>query len=127
MLSSAPVYAQLPIVDVGRAKKFYQEKLGLKLVQEVGDMGVLIFEAGNGTRIELFQSDPPKSGDTAASFKVSDLEGEMKNLRAKGVAFEEYDMPPIKTVNGVCTIGDQKCSWFKDSEGNVLCLNQRGK
>lgn len=127
MLSSAPVYAQLPIVDVERARKFYRDSLGLRLIDENEKLGALVFEAGNGTRVELFQSDPPKSGDTAASFKVQNLEEEMKTLRAKGVKFEEYDTEFIKTVNGVCTIDNESCSWFKDSEGNILCLNQRSK
>ena len=125
MISTAPVYAHLPIVDIERAKKFYRDALGLRLLDENKNLGTLAFEAGNGTRIELFQSDPPKSGDTAASFKVKNLEEEMKALRAKGVKFQEYDTDLIKTVNGVCTIGNESCAWFKDPDGNILCLNQK--
>ena len=127
MLTTFPVYATLPITNVARAKKFYQKKLGLKLVSENKKMGVLYFEAGKGTRIELFMSNPPKSGDTTASFKVKDIKSLMGKLRAKGVRFEEYNFAYLKTVNGVATIDNEKAAWFKDPSGNLLCLHQQGR
>ncbi len=124
MLKNTSVNAVLPVVNYEKAKKFYRDTLGLKLVDEDTDMHAATFEAGKGTRIDIFESDSPKSGDTGASFKVENLAAEMNELRAKGVKFEEYDTPPIKTVNGVCTIEGMSCAWFKDPSGNILCLNE---
>ena len=127
MFQNASVNAVLPVTDYEKAKKFYRDALGLKLTDENMDMHAATFEAGKGTRIDIFESDSPKSNDTAASFIVDDLMGTMNELRAKGVKFEEYDTPPIKTVNGVCTIEGMSCAWFKDPSGNILCLNEYKK
>jgi hypothetical protein len=56
---------------------------------------------------------------------VSNIEEEVNALRGKGVIFEEYDMPEIKTQNSIATQGSVKAAWFKDSEGNILCIHQR--
>jgi hypothetical protein len=86
--------------------------------------GIAIFECGNGTRMELYQRGPSKADHTVATFEVSDIEEEVNALRGKGVNFEEYDMPGIKTQNGIATQGSVKAAWFKDSEGNILCIHQ---
>jgi predicted enzyme related to lactoylglutathione lyase len=124
MLSNARVTATLPASDLERAKKFYMEKLGLKEAMEMP--GGVRFECGNGTMIFLYQRPPVTVGHTQASFDVTDLDQEMKELRARGVVFEEYDqpMPGIKTVNGVASMGGWRGAWFKDSEGNTLALGE---
>jgi len=73
---------------------------------------------------DFFESDSKKSDDTAATFDVEDLAKEMDDLRKKGVTFEEYDLPGIKTVRGVATMGGETAAWFKDPGGNVICLHQ---
>jgi catechol 2,3-dioxygenase-like lactoylglutathione lyase family enzyme len=125
MITNAPICPVLPVSDFEKAKKFYRDQLGLKLVEENTKAHAATFEAGKGTWLEIFESPSRKSEDTAASFKVNDIEATMKELRAKGVKFEEYDMPPVKTVNGLCTIDGMSSAWFKDPAGNILCLNQR--
>ena len=122
MLSNSSVSVSLPMVDLNRAKEFYKEKLGLKLIEELE--GVLVFEAGNGTKLVLYQREPSKADHTVAGFEVEDIEAEVKELKEKGVVFEEYDNPPIKTVDGIATKGELKAAWFKDSEGNILGLTQ---
>jgi len=126
-LADAPVNANIPVLDMDRAKKFYQEKLGLKPFAEEIPGGVG-FEAGKGTMLFLYQRGPSKAEHTLASWMVDDLAAEMKALRDKGITFEEYNIPEmgIKTDNGVATWGDMKSAWFKDSEGNILSLAQNG-
>jgi predicted enzyme related to lactoylglutathione lyase len=123
MLSQMPVSAVLPAQDIKRAVKFYQDKLGLK-VKDTGPNGETSLEAGRGTTILLYERPAVKVEHTQAGFWVKDLEAEMKELRGKGVVFEEYDFPGLKTVNGVATEGEVKSAWLKDTEGNILALTQ---
>ena len=125
MLTNAMVAPNLPAVDIKRARKFYTEKLGLQVAKEDSAQGIM-FKAGEGTMLYIYQRAATKADHTAASFKVDNVEAEVKELRAKGVKFEEYDIPNmgIKTVNGIATMGDMKSAWFKDTEGNILALIQ---
>jgi predicted enzyme related to lactoylglutathione lyase len=126
MLADSPIRPTVPVVDLERAKRFYETTLGLKPLPAHNDStsGIAAFECGNGTQIELYQRSPSKADHTLATFEVSDIEGEVNALKGKGVAFEEYDMPEIKTQNGIATEGSVKAAWFKDSEGNILCIHQ---
>lgn len=126
MLSDSPIRPTIPVVDLNRAKSFYDTTLGLKPVPTTNSntSGMAIFECGNGTRMELYQRGPSKADHTVATFEVSNIEEEVNTLRRKGVIFEEYDMPEIKTQNGIATQGSIKAAWFKDSEGNILCIHQ---
>jgi predicted enzyme related to lactoylglutathione lyase len=127
VLTNSPIRPTIPVVDLGRAKRFYETTLGLKPVPDNNDAtsGMAIFECGNNTLIELYQRSPSKADHTVATFEVSNIEDEVNTLRGKGVNFEEYDMPEIKTQNGIATQGAVKGAWFKDSEGNILCIHQR--
>src|SRR6185369_10032292 len=126
MLSTAPVSPTLPVSDIERAKKFYTEKLGLKEAASPEPGGVT-FECGQGTQLYIYERPPVKVEHTLASFMVNDIEAEMSDLRNRGVVFEEYDIPGLKTVNGVADMGGFKAAWFKDSEGNILALGQMPK
>ncbi len=123
MLSSAPVIPTLPVVDLERAKKIYQEKLGLKPVP-VSERDAAIFECGEGTQLFLYQRAPTKADNTAAAFLVQDIEGTVRGLKNKGIKFEEYDFPGLKTINSIATRGSTKAAWFKDTEGNILSVTQ---
>jgi predicted enzyme related to lactoylglutathione lyase len=128
MLANSPVMPTIPVVDLNRAKRFYETALGLKPAPTNNNdntYNIAAFECGNGTRIELYQRAPSKADHTVATFEVSDIEEEVNMLRGKGVNFEEYDMPGIKTQNGIATQGSDKAAWFKDTEGNILCIHQR--
>ncbi|HTY82371.1 MAG TPA: VOC family protein [Dehalococcoidales bacterium] len=124
MLNKATVTPTLPAVDIKRARKFYEEKLGLKAVREDPGPGLLM-EAGKGTKIYLYQRGPTKADHTVADFTVADVEAEVKALKAKGVNFEEYDMPEmgLKTVNGIAAMDGFKSAWFKDTEGNIIGIS----
>ena len=126
MLTNSTVRPTIPVANLDRAKSFYQSKLGLKplAISGFNTTSSILLDCGNGTSIELYQRGPTKADHTVATFDVSDIEIEVRNLKQNGVVFEEYDMPGIKTQNGIATQGAIKCAWFKDSEGNILCIHQ---
>ncbi|MFI8292199.1 VOC family protein [Streptomyces sp. ms191] len=122
MLSESPIVAIIPVSDLARAKRFYTDTLGLTMTRESDED--TRFDCG-GTTIGLYET--PHGGQAAhtlASWKVGDLDAEMSALRSKGVTFEEYDLPGIKTVDGVVESDTMRGAWFKDSEGNILCVTE---
>lgn len=125
-LSDAPVTATLIVSDVNAAKSFYTEKLDLKQVAEITeDMGIM-FEAGVGTRLYIYQSSLPTPQNTVASFKVNDVLATVNELKAKGVQFESYDMESIKTdENNIAHLGALQFAWFKDPSGNILAVGNQ--
>lgn len=122
MLSKAtPI---LPAEDMARAKAFYTQKLGLKLNME--NEGIAIFECQDGSMVGVYPHERTRATHTAAALMVDDLSAEMASLRQKGVVFEDYDQPGLKTVNGVAEADGMKSAWFTDTEGNIVALNQMG-
>lgn len=122
-LSNAPVTATLTASDVDRAKAFYTEKLGLVVAPgDVQDpMGGVLLKAGNGTQLYIYNSGAPKATNTVAAFTVEDVLATVNELKAKGVTFESYDMPQLKTdENNIVTNEGLQAAWFKDSEGNII-------
>lgn len=123
MLKNKPAISTLPVEDIDRAKHFYAHTLDL------GDPtmempGNALFDAGRGTQILLYQRSHTKADNTAVTFIVDDIEEEVTNLKNKGVIFEEYDMPEMKTINSIATDNNIKAAWFKDTEGNILGITQ---
>jgi catechol 2,3-dioxygenase-like lactoylglutathione lyase family enzyme len=114
----------LPVMNMQRAQEFYERKLGLK-AQGTQPDGNYLFSCGGGTALEL-QLNPggTKAEHTAASFEVDNIESEVRMLESQGVVFEDYDMPNLKTANHIGMVGGDKAAWFKDSEGNYLCIHQ---
>src|SRR5439155_20346104 len=123
MLSDARFHATLPATDLDRARSFYDEKLGLTPAEE--NPGGLFYASAGGTRFLLYPAGGKASGEhTQMGFLVPDVVTEVAELKSRGVVFEEYDMPGLKTVDGIAEIGPSKAAWFKDSEGNVLGVVQ---
>ncbi|HEB12145.1 MAG TPA: VOC family protein [Actinobacteria bacterium] len=123
MLKNKVVAPILPAKDVQRAKDFYHDKLGLE-VQSEKETGITL-SAGSGTGLFVYQKDDMvNASHTVAGFNVDNIEEEVDELKNQGVDFEEYDMPGIKTVNGIADLGDTKTAWFKDSEGNIISIIQ---
>jgi catechol 2,3-dioxygenase-like lactoylglutathione lyase family enzyme len=123
MLNGNQVTTMLPVKDMARARRFYEEQLGLKPLGLKPD-GKFIYRCG-GTELALF----PRPGGTKAehtevSFKVADIGKEIRELEARGVQFADYDLPGLKTVQHVCVLGSEKAAWFQDPEGNILCLHE---
>lgn len=125
------VATRLPAQDLNRARSFYAEKLGLEPIEE--RPGGLLYRCGSGF-FALFSSDGAPSGNhTQMGLEVTDLRAAVEVLRAHGLVFEEYDLPGLKTVDGVAeVVGNypgkggkgELAAWFKDSEGNVVGLGQ---
>ena len=123
MFANDPIYPSLPATDLERAKRFYAEKLGLTPESELP--GGLWYRCGKDTRFSVFTSQGEANGTyTQVLWLVEDVESEVAALKARGVVFEEYDLPSLKTVNSIATAGPIKGAWFKDSEGNLLSLGQ---
>jgi predicted enzyme related to lactoylglutathione lyase len=123
MLQKSPMYAYIPAKDLARARRFYEEKVGLEPKQEIA--GGVAYEFAGGTACFLYPT--PNAGTSKASqafWQVDDVEREVAELKARGVQFEEYDVPGMKTVNGITTGGGAKAAWFKDSEGNIMAVIQ---
>jgi len=123
MLQKSPMYAYVPATDMTRARKFYEEKVGLKPKQQIA--GGVTYEFAKGTACFLYPT--PNAGTSKASqafWQVENVEREVRELKARGVQFEDYDMPEMKTEDGIATAGGAKSAWFKDSEGNILALIQ---
>jgi len=125
MLQNFPMYAYIPAKDVARARTFYEQKLGLRPKREIA--GGVAYEFADHTGCFLYPT--PNAGTSQASqayWQVDDVEREVAELKAKGVKFEEYDTPHMKTKNGIATFGDSKAAWFKDTEGNIMAIIQGG-
>jgi catechol 2,3-dioxygenase-like lactoylglutathione lyase family enzyme len=127
MLANVPVCATLPTGDLERARRFCGEALGLtEGAVSVG--GGVFFMAGGGTFLRIYERPPSYTPAeyTVVGFLVEDLEAEMSELRHRGVTFEEYDLPHLKTENGIY-IDEQrgaKGAWIRDPDGNILALTQ---
>lgn len=126
VLTNAPVITILPVKDMPRAKRFYQEALGLRPLGEKED-GKFLFAGGGGVTIALFpKEEGTKAEHTAISFEVSEIGAAIRDLESRGVVFEDYDLPELKTVDGVATFGDSKGAFFTDPDGNIIGLAQMG-
>ncbi len=124
MLKNARIVPYIPVADVARARKFYEEKIGLTPKEKYA--GGVIYECGDGSRVFMYPSAGAGTSKASTAFwAVDDVVAEVAELKSRGVVFEEYDMPGVKTVNGVASAGGAKTAWFKDSEGNILAISQR--
>ena len=125
MLQSYPMYSYIPARDVPRARKFYEEKQGLKPGEEIE--GGVAYQFSENTAAFLYDAGD-SAGTSKASqafWKVDDVEKEVAQLRAKGVKFEEYDPEEIGGLtmeDGIARGDGMKVAWFKDTEGNIMAL-----
>ena len=120
MLADSLVVTTLVVTDVDQAKRFYQEQLGLTLLEETP--AGCRFGAGNGSQLTVRRGQPPAGGLTVAHFEVDDIQAVVNELTSRGVTFEEYETP--KTVNFIAQFGPARGAWFKDPAGNVLGLRE---
>ena len=124
MLKSARIVPYIPVSNVARARKFYEEKVGLKPKEEYA--GGVIYECGSGSWVFMYPSAGAGTSKASTAFwAVDNVAAEVAELKARGVVFEEYNMPGIKTENSIASAGGAKTAWFKDSEGNILAISQR--
>lgn len=109
---------------MARAKKFYAEKLGLDMAME-SDEGTL-FHLKDDSVLLVYPHEGVRATNTVAGFIVEDIVAEVAELKSRGVKFENYDQPGLKTVDGIAESEGLKGAWFLDTEGNILAINQIG-
>ena len=127
MLDSSRVEANIPASDLSRARDFYADALGLTPSREIEGVQ-MSYRTDGGTTFNVYQTEyAGQAGHTIAQFHVDDIDSDVRDLKAKGVAFEVYDgMPGVEWNGEVASIaGMGKAAWFKDPDGNVLCLHQQ--
>ena len=123
MLANRRVYPTIPAADPARAKRWYEEKLGLKPSRE--DLAGIQYRLGEGTGFFLYPT--PNAGrapNTLMTFVTTDIVADVGALKQRGVAFEEYDFPGLKTVDSIAKLGAVRAAWFRDLEGNILAISE---
>ncbi|HXV58645.1 MAG TPA: VOC family protein [Gaiellaceae bacterium] len=121
MLADARIGANVPVSDLDEAISFYEGKLGLTLFERGEEQAYARFAGAGETKLGIYQSGTAgQARHTLASFVVDDVRATVDALKANGVVFEEYDLPGMKTEDGVATIGDTRAAWLKDPDGNIL-------
>ncbi len=125
MLNDSKVEANIPASDLQRARDFYADKLGLTPSAEYGGEA-LAYRTAGGTAFNVYRTEyAGQAGHTIAQWHVADIEAQVRDLKAKGVAFETYDMPGVQWDGEIAEIpGMGRAAWFKDSEGNIMCVDQ---
>jgi predicted enzyme related to lactoylglutathione lyase len=125
MLSDSKVTANIPASDLQRARDFYADKLGLSPTEELPGE-VLLYRTAGGTDFQVYRTDyAGQAGHTIAQWHVDDIESQVRDLKAKGVTFEVYDMPGVEWDGEIASMaGMGRAAWFRDSEGNIMCLDQ---
>jgi catechol 2,3-dioxygenase-like lactoylglutathione lyase family enzyme len=130
MLANAPVYVSLPTTDLPRARHFYETVLGLPVLAVGGPepgnpdlRGRAVYMAGAGTLLSLYERPISPAEHTAAFFVVDDFDQTLVELRSRGLALADYDLPHVKTQDGVLSPANAgRRAWFHDPDGNVLGL-----
>jgi catechol 2,3-dioxygenase-like lactoylglutathione lyase family enzyme len=126
MLKDSQAMTTMVSTNLERTKRFYGDVLGLRLKMEAPEDVGLLYEAGKGSLLMIYLRDKPSSSDaTSIGFAVDDVRAAVRDLRERGVTFEEYDMPGLKTVDGIATMGQEQAAWFKDPDGNIIGVSNR--
>jgi catechol 2,3-dioxygenase-like lactoylglutathione lyase family enzyme len=121
MLDDARIGANVPVSNLDEAISFYEGKLGLRLFERGEGEPYARFAGAGETKLGVYESKSAgQSRHTLASFVVDDVRATVSELQRNGVVFEEYDMPGMKTEDGVATMGDTRGAWLKDPDGNIL-------
>jgi catechol-2,3-dioxygenase len=123
MLAERPIDVMLLSTDLGVAKAFYGEKVGLEVLFESDDF--VTFKCGGDSRLVVTKSSTGSADEqTKASWRVKDIAAEVAELRSRGVEIAEYDYPSLKTIDGVADVGFALSAWFTDPAGNTIGLLQ---
>lgn len=124
MLTHAPVTTMLPVKDMARARDFHENKLGLQPGRFKPD-GKFVYSVGGGGVLALFpRPEGTKADHAAISFQVPDIAPSIAAMKRAGVVFEDDGFPDLKTVDHIGVLGAEKAAWFKDTEGNDLCIHE---
>jgi len=121
MLADKEAVATIAVKDLKAAKKFYGDKLGLKPTP-VPEPEVLNYKSGNSTVLVYKSQFAGSNKATAVTWIVDDVDGTVRDLKAKGISFEHYDFPGMTRKGDVHIAGKSKAAWFKDPDGNILAV-----
>ena len=125
ILTNAPASTPIPVVDLSRAREFYEGTLGLTFKEE-DQMGGAYLSAGGDTKVYLYTRGATKADHTVLAFEVEDLLSTVNELKTAGVTFEEYEDEPINTdENSIAWAENLGIAWFKDTEGNILAVGSK--
>lgn len=125
MLEHASAMPVITVPDLEQAASFYTKRLGLTRDPAGESPGHRLLECPDGSHIALHEVEDFEPGEhTVAGFIVDDLEDTMDQLRHQGIVFEEYDLPDLKTEDGIYEGEGVRSAWFRDRAGNVLCLDE---
>jgi catechol 2,3-dioxygenase-like lactoylglutathione lyase family enzyme len=120
MLGKADATPMVAVKDLDRARKFYEETLGLS---EVDDFGEGFMLKSGDTKLSVYRSEFAGTNKaTALTFDVDDIDSEVRELKEKGVAFEHYDMEGLTRDGDIYAAEGMRTAWFKDPDGNILSL-----
>jgi len=120
MLGKADATPMIAVKDLDRARRFYEETLGLEAKEDFGE-GVMM-KTGD-TVISVYKSEFAGTNKaTALTFDVDDIEAEVRELKDKGIFFEHYDLPGLEQQGDLYVAEGMKTAWFKDPDGNILSL-----
>jgi catechol 2,3-dioxygenase-like lactoylglutathione lyase family enzyme len=123
MLGEHPITPVLLAKDLGAAREFYHDKLGLEILTE--NEAAIVFQCGGGTHLDVTRSTVGTADEqTQVSWRVKDIRAEVEELRARGVKVEDYDMPGLKTEDGIADIGFAWAAWIIDPGRNALGILQ---
>jgi catechol 2,3-dioxygenase-like lactoylglutathione lyase family enzyme len=123
MLGDSPIHPVLLSIDLAKTREFYHDRLGLEILAE--SEAALEFRCGQGTRLVVTHSSTGTNDtQTQAGWDVPDLRAELEELRRRGVKVEEYDLPGLKTVDGIADVGFALYAWIIDPGGNALGIAQ---
>jgi catechol 2,3-dioxygenase-like lactoylglutathione lyase family enzyme len=124
MFENASCFAVLPASDLARARSFWHDTFGIDPVDDGFEEGAEMFEIA-GTRVLIYETQfAGTAQNTALGIDSDDFDRDMADLKAKGVEFNEYDLPGVTTVDGVVEMGGMRTAWFNDSEGNIIALGE---
>jgi catechol 2,3-dioxygenase-like lactoylglutathione lyase family enzyme len=115
------VHPTIMVSNMARARAFYEGQLGLDVVREAGPY--LFLRAGTGQLALVVRASVTPAASTVCAFEVPDLAAMLSALRARGVVFEEYDLPTLRTVDGVAKVGPFHAAWMRDPDGNYLGIH----
>jgi catechol 2,3-dioxygenase-like lactoylglutathione lyase family enzyme len=127
VIANARAIAVVPVSNLEQAIEFYEGTLGLPVHQRIETIPQnreARFKVGQ-TEFGVYESvGAGQSRATLMAFEVDDVDATVEDLRSRGVTFEEYDLPDLKTEDGVATIGDERAAWFRDPDGNIIAVSQ---
>jgi len=122
MLGAADAIATIAVRNLSAAAEFYEGKVGLKKLASEETMGVHMYQSGKSTLLVYESQFAGTNKATAATWAVDDVDGEVRELKKKGVTFERYDFPDVTHEGDVHVFGKQRNAWFKDPDGNILAV-----